>query len=162
MILEAKKGLKEIEDKVKKDQKWDYKLLKGLHPNGVTVMQTNFSNFIDSLTSISSRHQNRVFEIQILGGCIHVAMEELQDKLNVIKDLAREHSRWLLRYTNVHVQRHEELILIIVSVKAYREKAKKGKKEKWFIFLPSHFNFVIFVIEKLTLFHLLVLRRWID
>lgn len=59
-----------------------------------------------------------------------MAMEELQDRLSTVKDLTRENSKWLLRYTNVHVSRHEELIPIIFFPKAYREKAKKGKKAK--------------------------------
>ena len=59
-----------------------------------------------------------------------MAKEELPNQLNVIKELAREHSKWLLRYTNVHVSRHEELILIMVAAKAYRAKTEKGKKLK--------------------------------
>ena len=59
-----------------------------------------------------------------------MAMEELQDHLGTIKDLAQEHSKWLLRYTNVHIHRHEELIPIIVAAMAYRTKTKKGKKVK--------------------------------
>lgn len=57
-------------------------------------------------------------------------MEEIQDPLSAVQDLAREHSKWLLRYTNVYVHRHEELIPIIITTKAYRMKAEKGKKEK--------------------------------
>jgi len=57
-------------------------------------------------------------------------MEEIQDQLNVVKDLAKEHSKYLLRYTNVHVHRHEELIPIIVTAKAYSEKLEKGQKMK--------------------------------
>ena len=59
-----------------------------------------------------------------------MAMEEIKDQLSAIKDLAREHSKWLLRYTNVHVHRHEELIPIIITAKAYRTKSEKGKKVK--------------------------------
>ena len=59
-----------------------------------------------------------------------MATEELLDQLNVVKQLAREHSKWLLRYTNIHMPRHEELIPIIVAAKAYRTKVEKGKKTK--------------------------------
>lgn len=59
-----------------------------------------------------------------------MAIEEMQEKLNVIKDLARKHSKWLLRYTNVHVHRHEELMSIIFAAKTHREKSKKGKNPK--------------------------------
>ena len=59
-----------------------------------------------------------------------MAMEELQDQLNDVKELAREHSKWLLRYTNIHMPRHEELIPIIVATKVYRTKVEKGKKAK--------------------------------
>ncbi len=47
-----------------------------------------------------------------------------------MEELAREHSRWLLRYTNFYVPKHEELIPIVVATKAYRKKMEKGKKEK--------------------------------
>jgi len=67
MIMAEEEGIKEMEAKVKKDQDKDYELLRGLHTDsqksaqgkgiiGVTTMQTNFSNFIDSLTGISSSH----------------------------------------------------------------------------------------------------------
>ena len=56
--------------------------------------------------------------------------EELPNQLNVVKERYQEHSKWLLRFTNVHVPDHEELILIIVVAKAYREKIEKGKKSK--------------------------------
>ena len=59
-----------------------------------------------------------------------MAIEELQDWLGTIKDLAWDQSKWLLRYTNVHVYKHEELIPIIVVAKVYRAKVKKGKKAK--------------------------------
>ena len=57
-------------------------------------------------------------------------MEELLYQLNVVKELASDHSKWLLRYTNIHVPRHEELILIIVVAKEYRAKIEKGNKSK--------------------------------
>ena len=69
-------------------------------------------------------------ELQTLGRCIHVATEEFTSQLNAVKELAREHSKWLLRFTNVHVPNHEELIPIIVAAKAYRAKTEKGKKSK--------------------------------
>ena len=46
------------------------------------------------------------------------------------QNLTRENSKWLLRYTIVHVHRHEELIPIIVATKAYMVKSEKGKKAK--------------------------------
>ena len=141
MFIVVDEGLKETEAKVKKDQDRDYELLRGLHMNsqnsgkgkgiiGITVMQTKFSNYIDSLIGISFDHQNRVSKLQKLGGCVHVAMEEIQDHLSVVKYLAREHYKWLLRYTNAHVNSNKELIPIIVAAKAYRTKVEKGKKAK--------------------------------
>ena len=59
-----------------------------------------------------------------------MASIELTSQLNVVKELDCEHSKWLLRFTNVHVPNHEELIPIIVAAKSYREKTKKGKKSK--------------------------------
>ena len=59
-----------------------------------------------------------------------MAMEELPNYINAMKDLAREHSKWLLRFTNVHMPSHEELVPIIVVAKAYREKFEKGNKSK--------------------------------
>ena len=61
---------------------------------------------------------------------MHVATKEVTSQLNEVKELALENLRWLLRFTNVHVPNHEELIPIIVVAKAYREKTKKGKKSK--------------------------------
>ena len=116
---------------------------------GITVMQENFSKFIDSLMEVSSSNQNRVVKLQKLSGCIHVAMEELQDKLNVVKELAREHSKWLLRYTNILVPKHEELIPIIVATKAYRAKAGKREEVKLIHILPPFFlSYVIIVIRE--------------
>ena len=88
------------------------------------------SKFLDSLSNVSSNSQNRVAKLQTLSGCIHVATEELPNQLNVVKELAREHSKWLLRYTNIHVPKHKEIIPIIVIAKAYRAKVEKGKKSK--------------------------------
>ena len=59
-----------------------------------------------------------------------MATKELPNQLNAVKELAKEHSKWLLRHTNIHVPKHEELIPMIVVAKAYRTKAKKGKKTK--------------------------------
>ena len=59
-----------------------------------------------------------------------MVMEELPNQLNDVKELARENSKWILRYTNIHVPNHEELIPIIVVDKAYRAKIEKGKKSK--------------------------------
>ena len=135
--MAAEEGLKETKAKVKKEQDRNYELSRGLQSSGqgkeiigVAIMQANFSNLIDGLTGIACGHLNKVFKLQKLGGCVHMVMEELQDWLDTVKDLAREHSKWLLRYTNVHVHKHEELIPIIVAAKAYREKAEKGKKAK--------------------------------
>ena len=85
----------------------------------VNIMKENFSKFLDSLIDVSSSNQNRVVELQKLSGCIHVAMKEFPYQLNVVKELARDHSRWLLRYTNIYVPKHEEMIANIVVAKAY-------------------------------------------
>lgn len=69
-------------------------------------------------------------KLQTLGGCMHVAAEEVTSQQNEVKEPTLEHARWLLRFTNVHVPSHEELIPVIVAGKAYREKIRKGKKSK--------------------------------
>ena len=56
-----------------------------------------------------------------------MAIEEFPYQLNIVKELDRDHSRWLLRYTNIHMPKHEELIPIMVAAKAYRIKTEKGK-----------------------------------
>ena len=105
MILLVEKGHKEIEDKVKKTQDKGFELMKGLYIYsqtsgqgkaliGINVMKENFSKFLDSLIDVSSNNQNRVAELQKLCGCIHVAIEELPNELNAMKELAREHSKW--------------------------------------------------------------------
>ena len=55
-------------------------------------------------------------------------MKEIKERLDAIKELAREHSKWLIWYTNVHIFKHEELILIIIAAKAYKEKLEKKKR----------------------------------
>ena len=74
MIVLVEKGLKEIEDKVKKTQDRGFELMKGLHIDlktsgqgkaliGINVMKENFSKFLDSLTNVSSSIQNRVVKL---------------------------------------------------------------------------------------------------
>ena len=96
----------------------------------VEVMKNNFSTHLGNLSGMISSSQNRVTELQTLGGCVHVAAEEVTSQLNEVKELTIEHARWLLRFTNVHVPSHEEFIPIIAAAKAYRAKTKKGKKAK--------------------------------
>jgi hypothetical protein len=141
MIKEAEEGLKEIENKVKRTQDRAFELMKGLHYEpqtsgqgkaliGIEVMKNNSSVYLSNLSSMASYSQNRVAKLQTLGGCIHVVTEELIGQVNSIKELAREHSRWLLRFTNVHLSSNEELIPIIVAARAYKAKIEKGKKSK--------------------------------
>ena len=59
-----------------------------------------------------------------------MAIEEFLNQLNSVKELAREHSKWLLRYKKIHVPKYEELIPIIVATKVHRTKEEKGKKSK--------------------------------
>ena len=59
-----------------------------------------------------------------------MAAEDLPNQLNAVKELAREHSKCLLIFNNIHMPNHEELIPIIVVSKAYRVKIEKGKKSK--------------------------------
>ena len=91
---------------------------------GVEVVKNNFSTYLDNLSRVASSSRNRVIELQTLNGFIHVVVEEWPNQLNVVKELAWEHSKWLLRFTNIHVPNHEELIPIIVVAKTYREKNK--------------------------------------
>ena len=79
---------------------------------------------------MASCSQNRVSELQTLGGCVYVAAEEAANQQNEAKELTQEHARWLLRFTNVHVPSHNELIPIIAAAKAYRAKTEKGKKPR--------------------------------
>ena len=46
---------------------------------GVTFMQENPTNYLDELTVMTSNQQDRVFELQNFGGCMHIAIEELQE-----------------------------------------------------------------------------------
>ena len=93
-------------------------------------MKSNFSVYLNNLLEVAFSSQDRLTELQTLSGCIHVAATELTSQLNSLKELAREHSRWLLRFTNVHVSSNEELIPIIVAARAHKVKMEKGKKPK--------------------------------
>ena len=141
MILEGEKGLKETEDNIKKTQSRSFELLKNLHSEPQTsgqgealikvdVMKNNFSVYLNNLLEVTSSSQDRVAELQTLSGCMYVATTELASQLNFVKELAREHSRWLLRFTNVHVSSNEELIPIIIAARAHKAKMEKGKKPK--------------------------------
>ena len=59
-----------------------------------------------------------------------MATTELLKQLPTIRELAREHSKCLLRYTNVYVPKHEELVPIMVAARAHRADLEKGKKTK--------------------------------
>ena len=96
----------------------------------IEVIKSNVSVYLSNLLEVASSSQDRVTELQTLSGCIHVAAKKLTSQLNSFKELAQEHSRWLLRFTNVHVSRNEELIPIIVAARAHRAKMEKGKKSK--------------------------------
>ena len=56
-------------------------------------MQKAFTDYINRLVDESSTQADRVMDIQHLSGCIHVAIKELQEWLNMVKDMAREHSK---------------------------------------------------------------------
>ena len=136
MILSAEKGLKEIENKVIEAQGRGFKLIRELHTESqasgqgkvlidVNVMKENFSKFLDNLIGPS-----KITELQKLSGQVYVATMELPKQLSTIRELAREHSKCLLRYTNVYVPKHEELVPIMVPARAYRANLEKGKKTK--------------------------------
>ena len=90
-------------------------------------MQKAFTDYVDGLANESSSQSDSVTNLQHLGGCVHMAKEELQEQVNAVKDMAREHSKWLIRYTNVHVSRLEELISTIVAANAHKAKLDKEK-----------------------------------
>ena len=96
----------------------------------VNVMKEKFSKFLDSLVDVSTGSTNRIVELQKLSEHIHMTMGELPKQLNVVRELAKEHSKCLLRYTNVYVPKYEELIPIVVARKAHRASMEKGKKVK--------------------------------
>lgn len=88
MIQEVEKGLKETEDKIKKTQSRSFELLKDLHSEpqtsgqgealiGIEEMKNNFSMYLNNLSGVASSSQDKVAELQTLGGCIHVAAIEL-------------------------------------------------------------------------------------
>ena len=87
-------------------------------------MKNNFSVYLSNLSGMVSSSQNRVSELQTLGGCMYVAAKEVTSQQNKAKELTLEHSRWLLRFTNVHVPNHDELIPIMAAAKAYRTKTE--------------------------------------
>ena len=114
MIQEAKKGLRGTWDKVKKAQDRAFELMRGLHTESQTsgqgksiinveVMKNNFSTYLGNLSGMISSSQNRVIELQTHGGCVHVAAKEVTSQLNEVKEITLEHSRWLMRFTHVHV-----------------------------------------------------------
>lgn len=87
MIQEVEKGLKEIEDKVRKTQDRAFELMKGLHcepqtsgqgeaPIGIEVMEKKFSMYLSNLSGMASSSQDRVAKLQTLNGYIHVATTE--------------------------------------------------------------------------------------
>ena len=59
-----------------------------------------------------------------------MAAEEAANQQNHAKEMTQEHARWLLRFTDVHVPSHNDLIPIIAAAKAYKAKIEKGKKPK--------------------------------
>ena len=88
MIQEAGKGLKETGDKATKTQVRAFELMRGLHTESQTsgqgksfinveVMKNNFSTYLGNLSRMISSSQNKVTELQTLGGCVHVAAEEV-------------------------------------------------------------------------------------
>ena len=89
---------------MKKTQDRAFKLMRGLQTDsqtsgqgkaliGVEVMKNNFSTYFNNLSGVASSSQNRLTKLQTLSGCMHMAMEELSNQLNVVKELAREHSK---------------------------------------------------------------------
>ena len=60
---------------------------------------------------------------------MYVAKEELQEWVNVVKDMTRENFKWLIRYTRIHVSRLEELIPMITATNAHKAKIDKGKSK---------------------------------
>ena len=141
MMQEVEKGLRETWDKEKKAQDKSFELMRGWHTESQTsgqgksfinveVMKNNFSTHLSNLSGMVSSSQNIVSELQTLSRCMYVATKEVTSQQNEAKELTLEHARWLLRFTNVHVPSHEELIPILAAAKAYREKIEKGKKSK--------------------------------
>ena len=133
IIQEAEKGLRETGDKATKAQVRAFELMQGLHTESQTsrhgksiinveVMKHNFSMHLSNLSGMVSSSQNRVPKLQTLGGCVYVAAEEVTSQQSKAKELTLEHSRWLLRFTNVHVPSHDELIPIMAAAKSYRAK----------------------------------------
>ena len=59
-----------------------------------------------------------------------MATTKLPKQLPTIRELVKEHSKCLLRYTNVYVPKHEELVPIMVTARAHRADLEKGKKTK--------------------------------
>ena len=105
----------------------------------VEVMKNNFSTHLSNLSTMSS--QNRVLELQTLSGCVYVAAEEATNQQNEAKELTLEHARWLLRFTNIHVPSHEELIPILVAAKAYRaRRSPNDSRFPLFHFLLTNFE----------------------
>ena len=96
----------------------------------VNVMKENFSKFLDSLVDVSVGGPSRIAKLQNLSRHVQVAMGELPKQLNLVRELSKEHSKCLLRYKNVYVPKHEELIPIFLAAKAHQENMEKGKKMK--------------------------------
>ena len=58
-----------------------------------------------------------------------MAIEELQELLNIVKNMARVHSKWLIRYTTIHMGRLDELILVMTATNAHKVRSDKGKSK---------------------------------
>ena len=79
MISVAEDGLKETMRNFKEEQEKNYEFLKGLHTDsqtsgqgkgvvGVSLMQNNFSSYLDNLIEKSTNYQNKVSDLQQLMG----------------------------------------------------------------------------------------------
>ena len=99
MIQEADKGLREIGDKATKAQVRTFELMRGLHTESQTsgqgksiinveVMKHNFSTHLSNLSRMVSSSQNRVSELQTLGGCVYVAAK-VAGQQNEAKELRK-------------------------------------------------------------------------
>ena len=93
-------------------------------------MTENFSKFLDSLIDMTIGGPSKIAELQKLSGHVYMATTELTKQLPPIKELAREHSKCILKYTNVYMPKHEELVPIMVAARAHQANLEKGKKTK--------------------------------
>jgi hypothetical protein len=114
MLIAAEQGMQQTERTFQEEITRSLELLKGLHAKsqssgtgqaivGVEKMKKSFSDYVGKLVLEASQHQDKVSDLQQLSGEIYIAMKEMLERIAVIKDLTREHAKWLIQHSHVQI-----------------------------------------------------------